>query len=56
MLGHTAADKVYAFKSMKSWHTLAINMITVSVQGRIEGGFLRFQETPFDSPIIFKTA
>ena len=28
---HTAADKVYAFESMKSWHTLAINMITVSV-------------------------
>ena len=26
------------------------------LQGRIEGGFLRFQETPFDSPIIFKTA
>ena len=26
------------------------------IQGRIEGGFLRFQETPFDSPIIFKTA
>ena len=25
-------------------------------QGRIEGRFLRFQETPFDSPIIFKTA
>ena len=23
-------------------------------QGRIEGGFLRFQETPFDSPIILK--
>ena len=39
----------------KLLNLMCVECIT-PMQGRIEGGFLRFQETPFDSPIIFKTA